>query len=410
MKYKILIFCFLILSFIKDGQSAYIKKNVNQPQSISSIDSINEQAFGYRLTDPHKTIKIANEAFLLAQKANYLAGEGEACRVIGVGYYYLSRYEAALDKYLQAIVFFELNNDYKGSGKVYNNIGNLYLLNDYDKALEYYNKSLALAKKYNPDALAGVYLNIGIIQFKKKDYNAALEKFKISLNTFREQDNQELIIQCLQDIGDAYNGLKQFDKAETVLNEALEKAKARKINYTIASIELSLTNVYLYQNKFDAAKEALKNGYEYTKTLKNRDLQNDYNYSLFQLEFKRKNYLTALNYLRSNFSQDSTYYRQSFSKRITLATDLFNQLENRRKNERTIAHQRYISIFLIAAAIVAVLLAAVVFLMIIRQTEICNQILDLFTLIKRQATINFIRNIELTQGFLHRSGLRIGTI
>ncbi|RYE34358.1 MAG: tetratricopeptide repeat protein [Sphingobacteriaceae bacterium] len=372
MKYKFLIFSFLILSFVKDKQYAYSKKNIKQPQNIPGIDSINKQAFGYRLTDPRKTIKIANEAFLLAKKANYLDGEGEACRVIGIGQYYLSRYENALDKYLQAIVYFELNNNYQGSGKVYNNIGNLYLLNDYDKALEYYNKSLTLAKKYNPDALAGIYLNIGIIQTKKKDYNAALDKFKISLNTFREQNNQELIIQCLQDIGDAYNGLKQYDKAETVLNEALEKAKARKFNYTIASIELSLTNVYLYQNKFDAAKEALKNGYEYAKTLKNRDLQNDYNYALFQLEFKRKNYLTALKYLKSNFSQDSTYYRQSFSKRITLATDLFNQLENRRKNERIIAHQKYISIFLIAAAIVAVLLAAVVFLMIINAKRTRN--------------------------------------
>ncbi|MGI4804015.1 MAG: hypothetical protein ACRYFL_04535, partial [Janthinobacterium lividum] len=163
----------------------------------------------------------------------------------------------------------------------------------------------------------------------------------------------------------AYNGLKQYNKAEAVLNEALAKAKAKKFNYTIASIELSLANVYLYQNKFSAAKEALSNGYEYTKTLKNHDLQNDYNYALFQLEYKKKNYFAALNYLKKNNSQDSAYYRQSFSKKITLASDLFNQLETRRKNERIIAHQKLITTFLTAAAIVAILLVAVVFLMVI---------------------------------------------
>ena len=109
----------------------------------------------------------------------------------------------------------------------------------------------------------------------------------------------------------------------------------------------------------------MQNGYEYTKTLKNHDLQGDYNYALFQLAYKKKDYLTALTYLKKNFSQDSAYYRKSFSKRITLASDLFNQLENRRKNERTIAHQKYITTFLTAAAIVAVLLVAVVVLMII---------------------------------------------
>ncbi|MGI4749375.1 MAG: tetratricopeptide repeat protein [Janthinobacterium lividum] len=344
----------------------YVQKSTTPLRKVTSqIDSLNNEAFSNRLNDQVKTIKVANQAFTIAKRINYLDGEAEACRVMGIGQYYLSKYEDALDKYLQAIAYFEQNNNFKGVGKVYNNIGNLYLLNDYDKALEYYNKSLALAKKYNTDAVAGIYLNIGIIQTKKKNYKDALEKFEISLKIFHKQDNQELIIQCLQDFGEVYNGLKQYEKAEFVLNEALEKAKAKKFNYTIASIELSLTNVFLYQNKFDAAKEALINGFEYTKNLKNRDLQNDYNYALYQLEYKRKNYQAALTYLKNNFSQDSAYYRQSFSKRITLASDLFNQLENRRKNERTIAHQRYITTFLTAAAIVAVLLAAVVFLMII---------------------------------------------
>ncbi|RYY07784.1 MAG: tetratricopeptide repeat protein [Sphingobacteriaceae bacterium] len=366
MKVKLLILSMLVLFLPKDGHSAFFKKNQTERSiTIRKVDSLNIEAFSYRLNNPGKTIKIASDAFFIAQKINYLDGEGEACRVIGIGQYYLSNYEIALDKYLQAISYFEQSSNFKGTGKVYNNIGNLYLLNDYDKALEYYNKSLTLAKKHNPNALAGIYLNVGIIQTKKKNYNDAIEKFKVSLQLFKKSDNQELIIQGLQDIGEAYNGLKQYQQAETVLTEALLKAKARKLNYTIASIELSLANIFLRQDKTEDAAKALQAGFEYTKTLKNRDLQNDYNYATYQLEYKRKNYQLALNYLRKNFSQDSAYYRKSFSKRITLASDLFNQLENRRKNERIIAHQKYITTFLSAAAIVAVLLVAVVILMII---------------------------------------------
>ncbi len=364
------------LSFIKDGYSTgFKKKPIQNNNEIEKVDSLNNAAFSYRLNDPAKTIKIANEAFFIAQKINYLDGKAEACRVTGIGQYYLSKYEPALDKYLQAISYFEQSNNFKGEGKVYNNIGNLYLLNDYDKALEYYNKSLALAKKYNPDALAGINLNIGNIQSKRKNYNAAIEKFKISLKLFEESNNQDLIIQCLQNFGEAYNGLKQYQKAETVLNDALTRAKAKKLNFTIASITLTLANVFLHQNKIEEAKTALQDGSPYAKTLKNRDLQNDFNYALFQLEFKRKDYQRALAYLKTNFSQDSAYYRQSYSKRITLASDLFNQLENRRKNERIIAHQKYITTFLTAAAIVAVLLVAVVFLMVInaKRTRNSNQ-------------------------------------
>ena len=373
MSIKLFLLNLFLLTFIKDIKAKYDNHHTAKPAKATiQIDSIINSAFSTRLTNPIKTIKVASQAFTIAKKINYLDGEAEACRVIGIGQYYLSKYEYALDKYLEAIAYFEQNNNFKGVGKVYNNIGNLYLLNDYDKALEYYNKSLLLAERYNPDAVAGIDLNIGIIQSKKKNYTAALEKFEISLKIFRKTDNQELIIQCLQDFGEAYNGLKLYQKAETVLTEALSKAKARNLNYTIASIELSLANVFLYQNKIEEAKEALQAGFEFTRTLKNRDLQNDYNYALYQLEYKQKNYQVALGYLKRNFSQDSAYYRQSFSKRITLASDLFNQLENRRKNERIIAHQKYITTFLTAAAIVAVLLAAVVFLMIINVKKTKN--------------------------------------
>lgn len=367
----------LILSFIKDRVYDIVQKPAIQTnKQTDKIDSLNIDAFGYRLNNPEKTIQVASKAFSLAQKINYLDGEAEACRLNGIGQYYLSSYEKALDKYMQAIAYFEQNNNYKGAGKVYNNIGNLYLSNDRDKALEFYNKALVLAKKYNTEeVVAGLYMNIGVVETKKKKYQAALEKFQISLRLFQKSGNQELIIQCLQDFGEVYNGLKQYQKAEDVLDEALTKAKAKNLNYTIATIELSLTNVFLYQNKYSAAKEALKNGFEYTRTLKNRDLQNDYNYALYQLEYKRKNYQAALSYLKKNFSLDSAYYRQSFSKRISLETDLFNQLENRRKNERIIAQQKYKTTLFWSGFAVAGLFLALVFLQTInvKRTNKNNQ-------------------------------------
>ncbi|MEX8546429.1 MAG: tetratricopeptide repeat protein [Mucilaginibacter sp.] len=365
MMLKALITNALMLLLFKSTTFA-LWQPVGGPALQHDVDSINKLAYNYRLKDPEQTIKYATTAFNLSKKLNYLNGQGEACRVIGIGQSYLSKYDEALDKYLEAISYFEQNNNLKGIGKVYNNIGNLYSPNDYNKALEYYNKSLLVAKKFNAKPeIASLYVNIGLIQSKKKKFKSALEKFQISMNLFQQLGNQELIIQCLQDMGEAYNGLKQYQSAENVLNEALTKAKVRDMNYTIASIELALTNVYLNQNKFEQAKEALKNGLEYAKSLNNRDLQNDYNYAFYQLEYKRKNYQAALGYLKQNYTQDSAYYRQSFSNRITLASDLFDQLENRTKNERIIARQKYATTLFWASTTVAALLFALVFLLVI---------------------------------------------
>lgn len=365
---KVLILSSIILfsyksSFCTDVSNTTAKDN----KKTNEIDSITNYAFTLRLKYPEQTIKYATTALNLAKKLNYLNGQGNACRVIGIGQSYLSKYDKALNKYLEAISYYEQSNNLKGIGKVYNNIGNLYSSNDYDKALEYYNKSLLIAKKFNtkPD-IAALSVNIGVIQMqKKKNYKAALEKFQISMKLFQEMNVPDFIVQCMQNIGEAYNDLGQYQKAEIILQEASIKARTLNLNYTIASINLTLSNVYLNQNKFDKAEKVLKEGYGYAKILANRDLENDYNYASFQLEYKRGDYKTALHYLKQNYTQDSAYYRQASSKRITLASDLYNQLENRRKNERIIAQQKYATTLFWSSTAVATLLFALVFVLVI---------------------------------------------
>jgi tetratricopeptide (TPR) repeat protein len=369
---NLLLLLFCSAAFCFQTQNTAVQKK----QTIDNADSLNKLAYSKRLSEPEQTIKIATKVYYLAKKQNNINALAEACRVIGIGQYYLSKYEKALDKYLEAISYFEQNNNLKGIGKVYNNIGNLYLLNDYNQALNYYNKSLKIAQTYgSKEEIAGLYVNIGIIQMRKKNFSAALEKFQISMKLFEQINDPLLIILCMQNIGEAYNNLKQYKNAEIILKEAFAKAAERNLNYSLATINLTLSNVYLNMNDTGKAEKTLQSGLQYAKTLKNRDLENDYTYAFFQLEYKRKNYHAAVYYLHNNFSQDSAYYRKSFSKRITLASDLFNQLENKRKNERIIAQQKYANTLFWFSTAVAVLLFALVFLLVInvKKTNQSNQ-------------------------------------
>ena len=365
MEPKVLIINALMLLLFRSTSFATAQPDTSAI-SRHRVDSINNVAYNFRLNNPEQTIKYGTAAFNLAKKINYLDGEAEACRVIGIGQYYISKYENALDEYLKAISYYEQNHNLKGVGKVYNNIGNLYLRNDYDKALQYYNKSLVVAKKFDVKAdIAGLELNIGAIEMKKKNFLPALQKFQTSMQLFKQIDVPVMVIQCLENIGDVYNNLKQYDKAKAALNEAFEKAQAKKIYFTMASINLALANIAISQNNYAIAAEKLKTGFVYAKIMQNKDLENDYTYTFYLLEYKRKNYQAALGYLKQNYTQDSAYYRQSFSNRITLASDLFDQLENRTKNERIIARQKYATTLFWASTAVAALLFALVFLLVI---------------------------------------------
>lgn len=375
--FKLLILNVLFLLFSNSVFCINLQSRpIQEINKTNYVDSLNSQAYNIRLTDPEQTVRIAAQAFSFAKKTNNIIGQAEACRVAGIGQFYLSQYEKTLDKYLEAISYFEQGNDLQGIGKVYNNIGNLYSSNDYVKALEYYHKSLLIAKKFDDKSrVAALYVNIGTIEMKQKNFTAALEKFQTGMKLFKKMNAVELIVQCMQNIGEVYTYLKQYQKAETILQEALIKARSQNLNITIAFINLSLSNVYLSLNAFDKAEKTLKDGFEFAKNLDNRDLQNDYKYSFYQLAYKRGDYKTALRYLKQNFSQDSTYYRRAFSKRITLTSSLFNQLENRRKNERIIAQQKYANTLFWFSTAVAGLLFALVFLLVInvKRTNQSNQ-------------------------------------
>jgi tetratricopeptide (TPR) repeat protein len=58
---------------------------------------------------------------------------------------------------------------------VLNNIGNLYLDNNKDKALEYLNSALNIAQNINDQSVkASIMMNIGNVYYRNKSYSQAL--------------------------------------------------------------------------------------------------------------------------------------------------------------------------------------------------------------------------------------------
>ena len=78
-----------------------------------------------------------------------------------------------------------LGQEHPSTATSYNNIGGVYdNLGDYDKALEYYSKALAICEKVlGPEhpSTATAYDNIGGIYYSQGDYDKALEYFSKAL-------------------------------------------------------------------------------------------------------------------------------------------------------------------------------------------------------------------------------------
>lgn len=336
----------------------------SQENDSLKVDNINSLGYNIRLTDPEQTIEYGKKALGLANKINYSNGAAEAQRILGIGYFYIYKNEKALKFFLNSLSIFSKNNFEPGLAKVYNNIGNLYREIDYEMGLMYFNKSLVIAKKLNmTDLIAGSNMNIGIIYSRQHKFNLALNYLEKSYHIFNSLKNPIGITQALQNKGVIYFYLKQPDIAEKLLLEAIKNAKENELNNTVASINLTLTSIYIDRKDFKKAENSLNEGKAYTELVKDPKLSQDYTVTAYRLESKRQNYKQALIYLQNVYVQDSIAYSNLESQKIGLLQEQQRHQEREKQTLILLERQKTDRVLFWASIIVLSLLTALVILL-----------------------------------------------
>ncbi|OAQ40623.1 hypothetical protein A5893_06680 [Pedobacter psychrophilus] len=360
-------FCTLLFLFIYNICQGYQNDILDKSlkKDTSTVNALNIKGYQNRLTDPEQTILTAKKSAKIANLINYYEGLAESYRVIGIGFYYLNQRDSALNYYQKALELFKSKKNEIGETKVSNNIGNLWAEIDYDKALEYYEKTLVIARKRNiKELIAGSYLNIGNAYYRKKNYSVALNNYEKSSQLFNEINNPIGITQSLQNRGVIYFSTNQYDKAEKLLLEANEKAKIHELNSSVASINLNLTSIYIAKNNFLKAEQYLQEGKAFAKLVSDDKRIYDYTYTNYELEFKKKNYEKALIYLKEVHDQDSIFYKRNITSNINLIQQTLKQQQLQKESELTIEQQKNAKKLSIATAIVAILAFFVIFLLV----------------------------------------------
>lgn len=317
-------------------------RNKANSKDTIKVSILNKRAFNLRLTDPEKTILIADSALLIAKNINYLSGIGEALRVKGVGYSCLTNIEFAVKNYILALDYFERTGEQTRKARVYNNIGKLYKEIDSEKSLFYLCKALLIAKKFDDTELtAGLYLNLSEIHRKRGDYKKSLYFIKQSNTIFRKLQDTTLMIMHLQNYAVIYYELKQFSEAEKRLEDAIEQATNRKLYKILVGSNLTLIDIYLKQKKYDKVQKRIQDGLKYANLIKDTVSINYLNYKDFEINEKLKNYSKALDKLKTVYTSDSLQLSRYQSDNILKTSNHYYQLQRLQENELTIAKQRY---------------------------------------------------------------------
>ena len=127
----------------------------------SRLKAIHKIAFnGYLFSKPDSAFYYAQLEYDFALKVDNKKYMAQALNTQGVSFYFKGNYEKALEYYKKSLKIKEELGDKKGMGSSLGNIGIIYDdQGNYEKALEYYKKSLKICEEIGDKKAVGSFYN-----------------------------------------------------------------------------------------------------------------------------------------------------------------------------------------------------------------------------------------------------------
>ena len=280
MKKIIFLFLFFLAAqnlFSQNSETdSLLKVLQTQKEDTNKIRLLNELSYKLILTDDYdKAMKYSNDAIMISEKLIQQASDvpllisikkakANTYHNMGIVQRNKADYNSALDFYSKALAIRIEINDEKGIAASYNNMGNVYgNKGNYDKALEFYLKATAIREKLgDKKGIADSYLNLGIfyrdnVSFSVQSgrYDKALEYFLKALKFYEEIGDKQRIGMTCNNTGILYHEKRDYDKSLKYYFKALSVNEEIGSKKGMASSYNSIGNVMDDKQDYNKAME-----------------------------------------------------------------------------------------------------------------------------------------------------------
>ena len=127
---------------------------------------------------------------------------------------------------------------------------------DYDKAMSIYTNALEIGEKNKLYNLVGyTYSYMGDLYTAKAMRTEAIKKYEMAADNFKKENNTDSYACALRDMGREYACIDSISRALEILIMADSIAETSENKNVKTSIENTLGNIYVMQNKYDKAKK-----------------------------------------------------------------------------------------------------------------------------------------------------------
>lgn len=239
------------MAYIYSQQGDYPKSLELYFSSLKMCDSVSDAMRIFLIYNSIGTIyyfqrdnSLALYYYKLAEKKDFNSGLTHVN--MGMVYSDLNDFQSALNCYNKSLSYFTLHNDRNGIGSTLQNIGNVYEdKKDYESALDYYLKALKIKQEVKDNkGECGALGSIGDVYFEQKKYSDAIDYETKSLQLAKAiryissavQTEQVLseIYEKMNNTSEAFHHYKQFIiLRDSIYNEENTKKTVRaEMNYS----------------------------------------------------------------------------------------------------------------------------------------------------------------------------------
>ncbi len=234
IKMNKLAFFFTVLSFVfcleSVAQEDSLRAIVNNSSGEPKVKALTEFFKLHLHSDPSKAMDFAKEALLEASTTGYDKGVASAYNNIGVVYKNQGVYDKAIEYYLKSLEINERLNNLEGIAFTKGNIGTVYSQKeDYPASLDYFLQSHQILDSINDyGQLAASFNNLGNVYHELNKMDRALECFNSALELIDSLGYQGTSVDPLYNLGNIYFKLNNFEKALSCYQKSLDSEIANK--------------------------------------------------------------------------------------------------------------------------------------------------------------------------------------
>jgi tetratricopeptide (TPR) repeat protein len=164
-------------------------------------------------------------------------------------------FERAYEYYKKSLAIFEELDEKTGISSCCNNIGNI-LMNQgkYDEAKEYFQKSLKLYEELgNKLGLAKSYINLGVLNANQGSYKQSVENYSKALVLFEELGDRSGLSICYFNMGTIFDYQGVYDKALEQYMNALKISEEMGDKSSVTYCYNNIGLIHTKQRNFDKA-------------------------------------------------------------------------------------------------------------------------------------------------------------